>query len=462
MLSDMLKKTLSKHFSNGFRKSSPIELSRFRRFFAEDFNEKLNLPNASLDAEILAFGTLFEEKVYFVGIEVEERIKREVDTAISNKMGVIFYDAFYARHEDWLFPASIVSEKMLKNILVRLYPHFTHKANYLSRNNYGESEVLKIKGEILRVWGSSVLLNYEQLSERLPYIPVGKIKNALTQNYDFIWNSEGVYTNVGKVEIADGERGAIINHVTATCHENGYASLSDIPLEEIAERNYGLSPTAIHNAVFAIVLADQYVRRGKIITRKGDALDALTIMKGYCRSLEKCTLQDLLDFERKLTGESHRWIPMEAGYAVMVRVEENHYVSEKYVHFEPNEIDSALEKFITGDYLPLRSVTTFAAFPDCGQTWNLYLLESYCRRFSGRFRFEVLAVNSKKAGAIVRKDCTLSYLEIMSDAVSKSSVSLEKTAIEDFLCVSGYLGRRSYSKVNELIKLAKALRERRD
>jgi predicted butyrate kinase (DUF1464 family) len=90
------------------------------------------------------------------------------------------------------------------------------------------------------------------------------------------------------------------------------------------------------------------------------------------------------------------------------------------------------------------------------------LLESYCRRFSGRFRFEVLAVNSKNAGAIVRKGCALSYFEIMSDAVSKSSVSLEKTAIEDFLCVSGYLGRRSYSKVNELIKLAKALRERRD
>ena len=145
--------------------------------------------------------------------------------------------------------------------------------------------------------------------------------------------------------------------------------------------------------MFEIVLSDKYDRRGKIITRKGDTLDALTIMKEYCRKLDKCSLQDLLDFERELTGESHRWIPMEAGYSVMVRADEDSYIAEKYVHFDVAGIDSALDLFVTV-YCHLKASPLFA-FPYCDKLGNLFLLESYCRRFSERFGFEVLAVNLK-------------------------------------------------------------------
>jgi hypothetical protein len=123
---------------------------------------------------------------------------------------------------------------------------------------------------------------------------------------------------------------------------------------------------------------------------------------------------------------------MEAGYSVMVRADEDTYIAEKYVHFDVAGIDSTLDLFVTGEYLPLKSITTFAAFPHCGQPWNLFLLESYCRRFSDRFRFEVLAVNSKNAGAIVRKSCRLSYAQIMADAVAKSDIPLEKMELKNF------------------------------
>lgn len=315
---------------------------------------------------------------------------------------------------------------------------------------------------MLRVWGDDILLSYNQLSERLPYIPVDKIKYVLAQNVDFIWNAEGVYTHTGKVDITDEEHIAIADFVATAYRKDGYASLSDISLGEIAERNYELSLTAIHNAAFAIALSDKYDRRGKIITRKGDMLDALSIMKEYCRSLDKCSLHGLLDFEQELTGEMHRWIPMEAGYAIMIRADKDTFIAEKYVHFNALEIDNVLDQFVEGNYLPLRYITTFSIFPDCGQAWNLFLLESYCRRFSERFRFEVLAVNSKNAGVIVRKNCTASYIEIMADAVVVSNIVLEKAEIEGFLSNNGYIGRRSYAKVDELIEMAKTIRERRD
>jgi hypothetical protein len=462
IFTSMIVTVLLAHYPNGFRLDSPIELLRFRRFVAEDFGEEVALTDEELKQSISICGTFFNGKIYIVSIETEEKIKNEVDAVFKGGMEIIFYEAFYEKHEDWLFPASVISVEMLKCILLKLYPNYKHRANYITNvANYG-SELAKIEREIVRVWGNDILLNYEQLADRLMSIPFEKIKYVLAYSCNFIWNSEGIYTHVNKVDITKQECAAIIDYVAAACRADGYASLSEVPLGEIKERNYELSLTAIHNAVFGIVLADKYDRRGKIVTRKGNTLDALTIMKEHCRTLDKCSLQDLFGFERELTGESHRWIPMEAGYSVMVRADEDSYIAEKYVHFDATEIDGALDLFVTGEYLPLKSVTTFVAFPHCGHAWNLFLLESYCRRFSDRFRFDVLAVNSKNAGAIVRKSCRLSYVQIMVDSIVESDIPLEKTAIEEFLYNSGYIGRRSYAKTNELIEQAKTLRERKN
>ena len=459
---EMIIDIMSAHFPNGFRVDSPIELLRFRRFAAEDYVEDISITDEELMKFIASCGMLFDGKVYVIDNETESRIQNKIDLEINNGAEIIFYNSFYARHEEWLFAGSIISEEMLKDILVKLYPKYMHKAKYFSPKAENGKELAKIKNEIMRVWGNDVILNYEQLSGRLPYIPLYKIKHVLAQNSEFIWNSKEVYTHVDKVEVTDEEYAAIADYVAVACRADGYASLNFVPLGEMKECNYELTLTAIHNAVFEIVLADKYDRHGKIITRKGDTLDVLTIMKEYCRMLNKCSIQDLLAFEKKLTGESHRWIPIEVGYSVMVRTDENSFVAERFVHFDTIDIDEALELFVTGDYLPLKSVTTFAAFPHCGQAWNLFLLESYCRRFSNSFRFEALSVNSKNAGAIVRKCCHLSYVQIMADAVAKSDIPFEKTAIKEFLYNNGYIGRRSYAKIDELIEQAKAIRERRD
>ncbi|TAL39062.1 MAG: hypothetical protein EPN93_03025 [Spirochaetes bacterium] len=461
-LGNILIKTLREHFLNGFRSGSPIELFRLRKFVAEDFGEEIDLSDEELNSAILSRGTLFDGKLYIVGANVTNRIKSEIDTAMTEGAEVIFYSAFYEKNEDWLFSANIISKDMLKNILVKLCPRFAHTMKYFALQMQSGHVLSKVRREVLRVWGADVLLSYEQLSERLPYVPVDKIKNVLAQNKDFIWNSEGVYTHISSVDINDEERAAITNYVAMAYRKCGYASLSDIPLGEIVERNCELTLTAVRNATFEIIIADKYDRRGKIVMSKGDTLDALSIMKEHCRSLEKCTLQELLNFERELTGEAHRWIPMEAGNTVLVRIDKDTYLADKYVHFNADIIDEAIGLFVKGDYLPLKSFTTFGAFPDCGQTWNLFILESYCRRFSRKFRFGTPSVNSRNAGAIIRKSCGMDYTEIMTCAVANADVPLKEAAVGKFLYESGYTGRKTTAQVNEIIDKARAIRERMD
>jgi hypothetical protein len=56
----------------------------------------------------------------------------------------------------------------------------------------------------------------------------------------------------------------------------------------------------------------------------------------------------------------------------------------------------------------------------------------------------------------------MDYTEIMTDAVANADVPLKDTAVGKFLYESGYTGRSTTAKVNEIIDKAKAIREMRD
>lgn len=450
---------ISMRFANGFRLNSSIELSRFRNFYANELGEELKLTDEELKSYIAACGTTFDGKVYAVSAQAKERIKELAEEYFTDGAQAIFFAEFYSKNENWLFSASVVSEDMLISILRRLFPKLLFTQTYFG---YTDASVFAtLENEILRVWGDDVLLTYEQLSERLQYMPLDRIKYALCQNGDFIWNSVETFSHISRIDITESERESIREAVVRECNVLGYVSITDLPFVEIEERNYELSITGVHNAVYRICLSDKFDKKGKIVTRKGDVFDAMTIMKEYCRTIEKCSLDDLLNFEKELTGEVHRWIPMEAGNTILVRVDRDTYVADRYVHFNGDVIDIAIGLFVKGDYLPLKSFTTFGAFPDCGQVWNLFLLESYCRRFSRMFRVDTPSVNSRNAGVVIRKSCGMDYTEIMTDAVANADIPLNNTAIGKFLYENGYTGKRTTSKTNEIIDKAKALRERR-
>lgn len=450
---------LSKKFTNGFRYSNEIELSRLRRLINEQLGKEVILNDDEIVKYVRAQGTEYAGKIYIISKDTKEHTRQLVEDYFQHGAVAIFYAEFYAKHESWFFESSIVSEEMLTDALRANFKNFYFTQTYFGKSNDSIYNVLQ--NEILRVWSNEILLTYEALAERLAYIPQFRIEQHLGQNNDFIWNSKGEFTHVSKIDIAEYEKREITNHIESEICAHGYASISDVPLNEIIDRNYMLSISAIHNAVYFICLADKYSKNGKIITRKGENINALHITKEYCKTLDRCTLDDLLDFERDLTGECHRWIPMQAGYDVLVRIDENTFVAERYIHFDTSAIDTAIEYFLHGgEYIPLQSVTTFAMLPHCGQAWSLFLLESYCRRFSDDFRFECLSVNSRNAGVIVRKKSRLSYADIMADAVAKSDIPLVAQPVLNFLVENGYISARRYTKVTELINQAKAIRNK--
>ena len=454
---------MSAYFPNGYKLDSPIELMRLRNVAADCLNSDLSISDEELTQHIATCGTHYGGKVYIVETMTEDKIKKEVHTVVADGTNIIFYSEFYERNRHWLFLERVVSEDMLIDILEKLLPKFSFKKNYFSPKPLDGGETSKISDEIIRIWGDDTLLSYNQITERLPYIPIQKLKAALTQNDFFIWDAPETYTHMGKFEITDESRTEITRLVSAACRVSGYVSLDNIPIDELVVFNHTLSITAVHTAVYKLCLEAEFRQSGKIVAFKHEPIDVSQIMADYCRSADRLTLDELLNFQEELIGKTHtHHYALEAGYSAMIRLNKNVFISDRFVNFDSNAIDDIIEIFLQGEYLPLGYVTTFATFPHCGQPWSLYLLESYCRRYSIRYRFESPALNSKNAGVIVRKTCNLKLGEIFADAVVRADIQLNKEKILDFLYDEGYIGRRSYAKINELIECVRVVRERKD
>lgn len=457
---EKIAQVLSIRFPNGYRLDSPIELVRFKSFATEILGKEIMLSDAELKKHISTCGITCDGKVYVISAQTEDRIKDLAEQYFAAGAQAIFFAEFYAKNEMWLFEASIVSAEMLPGILSRLFHSLLFTKTYFGHTDVSVSIVLE--NEILRVWGDDVLLTYEQIAERLQYIPIKRIRSTLGQNKDFIWNSIETFSHISKIYIGDDECEAIRQFITKECNNRGYVSLVNLSTEEIEARNSNLSITAVHSAIFRICLSDKFDNHGKIVTRKGDIRDALSIMKEHCRTIDKCSLKDLFNYEKELTGSINRWISMEAGNTILVRINRDTYISDKYLYFDSDTLDGAIEMFITDNYLPLKSFTTFGTFSDCGQAWNLFLLESYCRRFSKKFRFDSLSVNSQNIGAIIRKSFNFKYIEIMADAVVKAGVPFTDSEVGKFLLNSGFIGRKRASVLGEVIHKAKAIHQRVD
>lgn len=458
-VSAKLSEVLSTHFANGYRLNSPIEMVRLRSFAAKDLGRELTLSDEELKTYIAACGVHYQDKIYIVSEATKERIKGLAEDYFAGGAKVIFFAAFFERNESWLFEANVVTQDMLAGIFRGLFGRLSFTRTYFGYTDAPIPAVLE--SEILRVWGSGVLQTCSQLAQRLPYIPLERIRSALGQNGDFIRSGAGTFAHISRIVIMDQERQSVREAAAQGCSAHGYISMAGLPLDEIAGRNDQLSAVAIRSAVYRLCLSDEFDKKGEIVTRKGDILDARTILEDYCRTIDACSLKDLLRVEQELTGDVHRAAALEAANAVLVRIDMDTYVADKYVHFDTDLIDKAIELVVKGAYLPLKSFTAFGIFPDCGQAWNPFLLESYCRRFSRKFRFDSLSGNSRGAGTVVRKNCAMDYTEILADAVARADIPLNRADVGRFLLENGYVGRCTKTKSAEIVSRAKALRERR-
>ena len=448
---------LKRFYEYGFKYDSIRELMRFRKF-ADDMSIELPEDDGELKALIINSGTLIDGKVYCKNDDMQQGLRDIVNTAFSSEANVIYYECLFERELDWMSIHAITSPDMLKAYLQNNIEGCSFSKKFMVKGSK-RPEKEAVTDEIKRVWGSRPIERVDHLNDRLPYIPLGNIWRVISGNDLFVLVSEGEYHFIDFFRISEDEEEDILDFVGEACDRNGFASLSDIPLGDIIEENYELSQPAIYNAIYKKVLSDKYHLSGRILTKEKGELDILMLLKQYIDGKEECTFDEVTGNAIELTGNTNRRYVFQALYEGMVRVDKDRFVSTIRVSFPVDEIDSVLSGFITDHFLAVRDVCTFAMFPICGQNWNLYLLESFCYKYSKKYSLRVIHFNDKNAGIIAEKDLNKTYDEMLAIAVARTDIELSPEIIGQYLFNTGYLAKSKYAKLDEIVQRAAELRK---
>lgn len=459
---DALLQLLRRHYPNGFRIDSRIEMEKLRMRWREDHDgEELRAADAEIRAQIDACTVRAGTMVHLVAQDVMDWLKYIVAVYLGRSQ-VIFYEAFYARHREHLVGAHILNEEILRVCLRRLFPVLTFEEKYFGRRQGPIAAV--VHDEILTVWGDAVCRTYDELEEML-YIPRDTLKQVLGQNGEFLWVMEETYTHISRVVLSEAVKVRMQECAAALSAERPSWNIRELPIEDVLAENDALETgtnSALYDAVYVLCLAEDYEKKGNLLTLRtqsaapeGRSTSALDQMCDFCRVQDACTYEEL-----RAEGESCAARPalvLRAAMETMVRIDAEHFVSDAYVSFDTASTDAAIDAMMAGDYLALCDFVTFVAFPACRQAWNLFLLESYCRRFSRVFTVWALQYNSDGAGVVIRRESPFrTYTDVLADAALRAQIEPEADAVAVFLRDGGYISRaRAGRQMNEVVALMK-------
>lgn len=455
---------LNEHFPNGIRPNSIIDSNKLKKYYAEATGNDISNVVSDIPATLDAIGIRHGDKVYAVSTSGRQELSGLFERLLSEGNRLFYYDDLYDAHADFLCGIHIFSSELLRTVLSEinqsLWFRYKNYDLWFYKNYCLTDKNITVESEIMRCYETAVFLSYDQLKSRLPYIPIAVIRQTLAQNSSFIWVSTGLYTHVGKIEFDDAERRDACAKIEDAVSRCDFATLNSINVRASLELNPDLSESAIKSGFFQVYLADRFEKHGNIVTQKGKALRAVTLFELYCRAQNRLTLDDLVAVEVAINGSNHRQSLL-AAYNNMVRIDRDTFVGDGEIHFDIDAADAALDLFVQGNIIPLRMVTSFTSFPYMdGYTWNLFLLESYCRRFSKRYTFQCLSVNSNNVGAIFKKSANFAdYTEALAFAVAYAPLELNNKDVGDYLLENGYIARRR-NVIVDVVARAQLLRER--
>ena len=221
--------------------------------------------------------------------------------------------------------------------------------------------------------------------------------------------------------------------------------------------NPAVSPKYLFNLIYDRFFADEFIRQGKKLFRKKEEKDSDKA------ELIKFLLKHEEVNSEKLFNSFGVRSALKCAYKYMTRVSEKLFVKDSLIQFNVAGTDEALTAFVQGKIVSLRTVTSFTGFPPVkGYSWNLYMLESFLRKYSQRYFYDTPAYNNSNVGVIYPKSMGFeNYIEVQSATLLQEDIPLEKVAVEKFLIEHGYRITRVDTVTEQIIARARELLDER-
>ena len=449
---------MKSNFPNGIRDDF-IDTSKVSRIYSVN-NDGEHISRNYIVEIIRANGIEDGGRFYFISDENAESIRHFLDEILSAN-SIAYYTKIHEKHSDFFVATHVFSPDVLKKILQTAVGGHFYFSEFCSAKRAVRLDYL-----IAQIFtAAKTSLSIDELQEKLPYVPSEKILEVLSDAKKYLPTSAGKFIPFSKIQFDTDEIDAAKKQISLYIDKAGYA----IPEDYSLSSNFALNPEVaekdMRNIIYEKFFSEDFTKRGKKLSKKKNATKkdsdgVINRLREFVAEQNELPTDKLFIFAENLGLAQHA--ALYVAHEQMVRVNKNLFVKDALITFDVAEVDKALRPFVKRKIIPLRGVTSFTDFPPVeGYSWNLFLLESFLRKFSRKYTYDTPAANSANVGAIYPKSMEFAnYLDVQAAVIIQEKLPLGNfVAIEHFLLGQGFRARRSGDVTIRIIARARKLLE---
>lgn len=465
---EKFEKTLLQRYRSGMQFDS-IDFENFREMYDALYDELLSFSDEALEERLRYCGVIYKDRLFpaegIIDSNTKETLFSYIDNCFSAGKSVLYYKAIYRDLSDVFASCfTLTDEKMLKAYIEYSAEEgkYYFFSDYMSvEKNVKIDHVEEIEGYFLSAGKPKKL---DDACSALSHIPQEQVNRIITMDSHFLRNAKGEYFHADIFEISTDELEDIAKIINKFIDATGYAIWTNVwnviqqEMPLFIENNLYLSGLGIRNAI-AQRYADRFHFKRAVISLPRDRHAMRDVYQLYAKHHTEFTADDIYNLSKELDTVVY----FDALSEVSVRVSHDLFVSKQWISFDVEMIDRAIESFMSKDYIRIREIDSFLAFPFVGYEWNEYMLESFLITYSKKFTLlnNGLSLNNV-AGAIVKKDGKIKEFEDACAAVlSESQIELRRSEALNYLADVNMITRRSYKDLDTAIRKATQIRNRK-
>lgn len=433
------------------RPASIIDRNRIRRLYGQRFGE--NLPeDFDFVTTLGRVGFSHDGKVFPCPESGDGGWKGLVESLARQGHELFQFSRFMELHADELMRRGIVSAKMLheaiRNEAGDLYD--------VTKDFFAPKAASPLKERIVAaVIQDSVVVDVKDATKRLPYVDESSVRRLCANADTLVWNGQDSYAVLDRILFDTDEIARGMRTCESSVARDGFFSLVQLNLNDSGALNDSrLSGRALRHAFFLRFLSERMDLHGQIVCAKGAKFDAQAPLRSICRGRSTVTLAEARAVAKECRIADY--LALKTLHEEMVRVDAERFASPALVEFDIPATDACLGALAGGrKATPFGDVCRYAGLPAVpGCAWNEYLLESYLRRASERFRMlKWGVVSDAPAGVVVpAESVTASHADrqagksaasLLAYAATAAGIPAEPDAVGDFLCGSRCVVQRT-------------------
>ena len=456
---------LSQDFEDGYQIGDYMHRMRFLSCYEDAFGSELDIAENEIDRLLKYVGEIRDDRIFCKGnndTPLLTSIFTDVKTAFENGATAVFFECIYERYADSLISEiNVYNPDSLRKIMKndsRFQANYHIERSAVVKNGTSPDTANEIR---VILQNSHTPLTLEDFKERLWYVPIDRIKSELSRLSEAVCIDKRTYFFALNFYISPDEKIALIKAMHSAIYSNGY--LVSKNLREIfnnacpsaALDSEYLKDHAIRD-IIKIILKDEFDFSSSVITEKGNPLDIGQLYRNYAAEHERLTLREIKEFQDTI-GMPIYWSDI---FKEMVRISATELIHKDKVQFDVEAVDNALEKIYPDEYTALKDITLFLSLPVASVRWNGYVLESYLRDYSKKFRLVQISIsNDDYYGVMLKNTSDLeSYNDVAADMLAKNkSWTDEKSALR-CLVDAKFQQRAKNSNISAIVKAARQKR----